>query len=337
VIRDKALRRFAGGFTAVPNVVLRNSDLSIGAKMAYAMLLSYAWQEEQTFAAQRTMARDLGCAARSIRRWLNELKEQGFVDWEQRGFNRPNTYYIQKLPTAAEAKPCRTSHAPSGPDNISAPDRTAEGGGQIVRTGADMKSEPGGTNLPTTKTQIEKTQTHTLRVPSEIAEEVLSLLHRFHAESGRTANGRKPHPKEVAFASELIAEHGVAKAAHVVEFGLAQAAATNFSAQYLHAYQGYVPDALRDFERREALAKADRAAAEQRKLERRQELAQQQAHFAKPLEERVEHSLSLWIEITERLERRKLDSEEIEQKRNAYRTAEIANEQEFAADGAHAQ
>ena len=36
----------SGGFTQVPNYILKSNDLSVGAKLTYAMLLSYAWQND---------------------------------------------------------------------------------------------------------------------------------------------------------------------------------------------------------------------------------------------------------------------------------------------------
>ena len=36
----------AQGFTQVPNHVLRSGDITPGGKLAYAMLLSYAWQND---------------------------------------------------------------------------------------------------------------------------------------------------------------------------------------------------------------------------------------------------------------------------------------------------
>ena len=33
------------GFTQVPNFILKNPDISIGAKTTYALFLSYAWQQ----------------------------------------------------------------------------------------------------------------------------------------------------------------------------------------------------------------------------------------------------------------------------------------------------
>ena len=38
-----------GGFTQVPNAVLRSSELTAHAKLTYAMLLSYAWQNDYYF------------------------------------------------------------------------------------------------------------------------------------------------------------------------------------------------------------------------------------------------------------------------------------------------
>ena len=35
------------GFTQVPNFVLTQKDLSVGAKLAYAMLLKYAWGDQR--------------------------------------------------------------------------------------------------------------------------------------------------------------------------------------------------------------------------------------------------------------------------------------------------
>ena len=34
------------GFTQVPNFILTNKDISVGAKLAYAMLLKYVWSND---------------------------------------------------------------------------------------------------------------------------------------------------------------------------------------------------------------------------------------------------------------------------------------------------
>jgi len=56
------------GFTQVPNHVLRSDKVSPGAKLAYAMLLSYAWQNDFCFPGQERLAKDMApaCAAWSV-------------------------------------------------------------------------------------------------------------------------------------------------------------------------------------------------------------------------------------------------------------------------------
>ena len=104
VVLNEALKH---GFTQLPNFVLKDKTLSFGARLAYAVLLSYAWQDESCFPGQQRMAEDLGTSDRSVRTFLNELKERGYIDWKQQGLNRPNIYYIldyQPLKLEAERK-----------------------------------------------------------------------------------------------------------------------------------------------------------------------------------------------------------------------------------------
>jgi len=42
------------GFTQVPNHILRCKGLSVGAKLTYAVLLSYAWQNDFCFPSPET-------------------------------------------------------------------------------------------------------------------------------------------------------------------------------------------------------------------------------------------------------------------------------------------
>lgn len=122
VIKDHSLRQFDGGFTAVPNRILENSDLSLGARMTYAMLLRYAWQKDFCFPAQQQLAADLGITDRSVRTFLGELRELELIAWKQMGLNRPNVYYILKLPARTPAI------GQSGPEKFSAPDRKPRAG-----------------------------------------------------------------------------------------------------------------------------------------------------------------------------------------------------------------
>jgi hypothetical protein len=91
VVLNESLKH---GFTQLPNYVLKDTRLSFGARLTFAVLLSYAWQEGSCFPGQGRMASDLGTTDRSIRTFLTELKAGGFIDWKQQGLNRPNIYYI---------------------------------------------------------------------------------------------------------------------------------------------------------------------------------------------------------------------------------------------------
>jgi hypothetical protein len=63
----------AKGFTMVPNHVLVSSKVSPGAKLAYAMLLKYAWEKDFCYPGQETLAKEMGVSDRSVRTYLQEL------------------------------------------------------------------------------------------------------------------------------------------------------------------------------------------------------------------------------------------------------------------------
>lgn len=82
------------GFTQVPNAILVDKALSVGAKLAYAMLLKYAWSKDACFPGQQTLAADMGAGERSVRTYLKELEEIGFLEVKQRGLGKTNLYRL---------------------------------------------------------------------------------------------------------------------------------------------------------------------------------------------------------------------------------------------------
>ena len=82
------------GFTQVPNFILTNKDISVGAKLAYAMLLKYAWDNDACFPGQLTLAQDMGAAERSVRTYLKELEEVELLEIKQRGLGKTNLYRL---------------------------------------------------------------------------------------------------------------------------------------------------------------------------------------------------------------------------------------------------
>ena len=82
------------GFTQVPNFILTNKDLSVGAKLAYAMLLKYAWTDDACYPGQQKLADDMGPGERSVRTYLKELEDAGFLEVTQRGLGKTNLYSL---------------------------------------------------------------------------------------------------------------------------------------------------------------------------------------------------------------------------------------------------
>ena len=91
VVLNKALKQ---GFTQLPRFVLKDKRLSFGARLTYAVLLSYAWQEDSCFPGQNKMANDLGVSRQAINGYLIELKDNNYISWERRGLGKTNIYYI---------------------------------------------------------------------------------------------------------------------------------------------------------------------------------------------------------------------------------------------------
>jgi biotin operon repressor len=82
------------GFVQVPVAILRNKQLSIGAKMAYTALLSYAWHNDFCFPGQDRMADDIGAGRTSVNSYIKELEKKGFIKITRRGQGRTNLYEV---------------------------------------------------------------------------------------------------------------------------------------------------------------------------------------------------------------------------------------------------
>lgn len=91
-----------GGFTQVPNFILKNPDLSVGAKVVYAMFLSYAWHNDLCFPGQETLAEAIGMSVSRVNEFVKALEAAGLVEIIRRGQGKTNLYRIKF--TVAKAK-----------------------------------------------------------------------------------------------------------------------------------------------------------------------------------------------------------------------------------------
>lgn len=101
IIENEMMR---AGFAALPYLVLRDTRLSIGARLSYAVLLSYAWQEDSTFVGQAKMSKDMGISERHLRRFLAELVNRKYIAISRKDKRFTNTYIIKDVKTKLKAK-----------------------------------------------------------------------------------------------------------------------------------------------------------------------------------------------------------------------------------------
>ena len=98
IILKNADAATAKGFTMVPNFILKSAKLSAGDKMTFAMLLSYAWQNDYCFPGQTRLAKDLGLSDRSVRTHLKSLELNGLLAIKRRGQGKTNVYELNLKP-----------------------------------------------------------------------------------------------------------------------------------------------------------------------------------------------------------------------------------------------
>ena len=83
-----------GGFTQVPNHALENREISPGAKLAYAMLLKYAWNNDRCFPGQDRLATDMGVSRQTANVYIQELSRKKLIAIKRQGQGRPNVYEL---------------------------------------------------------------------------------------------------------------------------------------------------------------------------------------------------------------------------------------------------
>ncbi len=96
-VANAALR---GGFVLLPRTLLHAPGLSRDAKLLYAVLLSYAWQQGSCFPGYARLQQDLDCSANSLTRYLGELERAGLITRRRRGLGKTTLYTLQDSPAA---------------------------------------------------------------------------------------------------------------------------------------------------------------------------------------------------------------------------------------------
>ena len=82
------------GFTQIPNFVLEDPELSLGAKVAYALFLKYAWYHDYVFPGQERLAQDAGISKSRFSEFVRELSDKGLIEVTRRGLGKTNLYKV---------------------------------------------------------------------------------------------------------------------------------------------------------------------------------------------------------------------------------------------------
>lgn len=82
------------GWTGVPNFILESKEISVGAKLTYAMLLKYARELEECFPGQGRLAEDIGTTRQSVNAYIRELRQADLISVRRRGQGKPNLYTV---------------------------------------------------------------------------------------------------------------------------------------------------------------------------------------------------------------------------------------------------
>lgn len=97
VIADQSLRL---GFVQLPKVILYARNISRDAKLLYAVLLGYAWQEQRCFPGYGRLCQDMGASENAVRKYMRELETVGLLSQRRRGLGKTNLYILTDLRTA---------------------------------------------------------------------------------------------------------------------------------------------------------------------------------------------------------------------------------------------
>ena len=88
------------GFVLLPKLVLYARNLSRDAKLLYAVLLGYAWQEGRCFPGYTRLCDDLDASENMVRKYMRELEAVHLLSQRRRGLGRTNIYTLHDLRTS---------------------------------------------------------------------------------------------------------------------------------------------------------------------------------------------------------------------------------------------
>lgn len=126
VLEDQSL---VYGFIQLPKQILWAGNLSRDAKILYAVLLGYAWEQQQCFPGYARLCADLGASENMVRKYMRELEAVALLSQRRRGLGKTNIYLLHDLRTSKievqePHKPRTSKSAVPEPAKTAAPEPT---------------------------------------------------------------------------------------------------------------------------------------------------------------------------------------------------------------------
>lgn len=92
------------GYGTIPKLVMQDRNISIGAKAVYAYFNSFAGGGDSCFPSRKLISLDLGISAPTLSKYLNELRDNGYITFEQVKENGRFSHNVYML--LSEKSPC---------------------------------------------------------------------------------------------------------------------------------------------------------------------------------------------------------------------------------------
>jgi hypothetical protein len=148
VIDDPVL---AHGFIQLPKLVLYATNVSRDAKLLYAVLLGYAWQEDNCFPGYKKLCTAMQASENMVRKYMRQLEAAGLISQRRRGLCKSNVYTLRDLGTSKIAV--------QEPQETEDKEEAEEKDANLRNSNADARNKIEPEPKSTTATQTQANQT----------------------------------------------------------------------------------------------------------------------------------------------------------------------------------
>jgi len=86
------------GFIQISNRLLRNTTVSVGARVLYMLLMSRCFSKDFSYPGIETLRAELGVASNdTVYSYMKELTDNDWVTVKRRGQGKTNLYFLNKI------------------------------------------------------------------------------------------------------------------------------------------------------------------------------------------------------------------------------------------------